>query len=115
MRLCTVVWSLFALVNFTRASVTVWKQIPLPTETTTASGAAYTGPAAYDPTVLQAPPIPVPPPPTNFLVQLLNTSQQLLTSNATQGGLPGISVPQTGTFFGFSVEMSVISQVCEYP
>lgn len=66
-------------------------------------GASYTGLAAYDPTVLQAPAPPNPPVPTNQFVQLFS------------GGMNGLSKQQTGAFFGFSVEMSVATHICWCP
>lgn len=85
-----------------KGSVTVYyQQGQNPFQTTTASAANYTGAAAYNPTVLDAPPVPSPLP-TNFPIQLTN------------GGQPGASIPQIGQFFGFSIEMSVVNQVCEY-
>lgn len=85
-----------------KASVTVYyQQGQNPFQTTTAAAANYTGAAAYNPTVLNAPP-----PPTdlnkNFPVQLF------------PGGVAGASIPQHGNFFGFSIEMSVVNQVREY-
>jgi hypothetical protein len=72
------------------------------TATATASGAAanYTGAAAYNPTVLKAPPVPDPKP-ANFDLHLQN------------GGMQGLSIALPNGFFGFSVEMSVANQVCE--
>ncbi|KAJ7081767.1 glycoside hydrolase family 79 protein [Mycena belliarum] len=89
------------------SSVTIYNQRPLGGVTTAAapsaavSGAAatYTGAAAYDPTVLVAPPVPNPAPPAQFFQQL------------SSAPVPGISVPQSGHFYGFSVEFSVITQV----
>ncbi|KAI0255417.1 hypothetical protein BJV78DRAFT_1175160 [Lactifluus subvellereus] len=65
----------------------------------TAAAAAYTGAAAYDPTVLQPPPPPNPPIPTNQFIQLYS------------GGMNGLSKPQSGAFFGFSLEMSVATHL----
>ncbi|KAI0311516.1 hypothetical protein OF83DRAFT_751031 [Amylostereum chailletii] len=67
------------------------------TGTASAAAATYTGSAAYDPTVLEAP---APPSglTTSFAVDL-NT------------GITGLSIPQKGAFFGFSVEMSVANHV----
>jgi hypothetical protein len=87
------------------ASVTVYYQIgqtPLATASSTASTANYTGPTAYSPVVLNAPS----PPgaaafPTNFAMQLSSP----VPNNA--------SIPQNGSFFGFSIEMSVVNQVCK--
>jgi hypothetical protein len=93
------------------SSVTVYYQQPFGATTsskTTAAGASsaaaasYTGAAAYDPTILTPPPIPDPAPPTTFFQQL------------SSAPVPGLSIPQSGYFFGFSVEFSVITQVCEW-
>ncbi|KAF8064386.1 glycoside hydrolase family 79 protein [Lyophyllum atratum] len=69
-----------------------------PLATTTAAAASYTGAAAYNPTTLLPPPVPSP---LNrqFVIQLQN------------GGTPGVSIQQPGSFFGFSIEMSVANQV----
>ena len=72
------------------------------TLTGTAAAATYTGAAAYDPTVLQPPPPPNPPVPSNQFVQLYS------------GGMNGLSIPHTGAFFGFSLEMSVITHIRMY-
>jgi hypothetical protein len=80
------------------------------TTTTTATGSAsasaattsYTGLAAYDPTTLVAPQLPNPAPATNFPIQLY------------AGGMDGLSIAQHGSFIGFSIEMSVSNQVCEF-
>ena len=90
-----------------RASVTVYDQIPLgeSTNTKTADGpqASYTGAAAYDPTVLLPPPIPDPPLPTQLSLQLSSDAQNV----------QGLSITQSGSFYGFSIEMSVVGQVSE--
>ncbi|KAJ3981054.1 glycoside hydrolase family 79 protein [Lentinula detonsa] len=71
------------------------------TATNTAAAANYTGSAAYDPTVLTAPGIPIGDqyPSLQFDIQLQN------------GGTNGLSLTQQGSFLGFSVEMSVVNQV----
>ncbi|KAJ7707362.1 glycoside hydrolase family 79 protein [Mycena rosella] len=95
----------YALVGLPVAwsSVTVYHQQPFGATTSSASASAaaasYTGAAAYDPTVLAAPPIPNPAPPSTFFQQL------------SSAPVPGLSIPQSGYFFGFSVEFSVITQV----
>jgi hypothetical protein len=88
------------------SALTVYYQIGqhvMATGTGTADAANYTGSAAYNPTVLQPP---APPGasamPTAFGIAL---SPQVL---------PGASIMQTGLFFGFSIEMLFINQVCEY-
>jgi len=58
--------------------------------------------AAYDPTVLQAPAPPNPPVPTNQFIQLY------------AGGMNGLSMPLSGAFFGFSIEMSIATHVRTY-
>lgn len=73
------------------------------TNTGSAAAANYTGAAAYDPTVLNAPGLPDPAPANTFFLQLGGT-------NTTQGGL---SIALAGTFFGFSIEMSVVNQISE--
>lgn len=89
----------------TSAQITVYYlkgQNVLATPTGTGAAADYTGSAAYNPTVLEAPP----PPgaaalPTNFGISLASSVP------------PGASIMQSGNFFGFSIEMSVVNQVCE--
>ncbi|KAJ6554258.1 hypothetical protein B0H19DRAFT_1152984 [Mycena capillaripes] len=67
--------------------------------TTSAPASAYTGAAAYNPTTLIPPPVPTPAVPSSFNIAL------------NSGGTPGASIPQSGSFVGFSVEMSVSNQV----
>ena len=66
----------------------------------TAAPAAYTAPA-FNSVVLQAPPVPQPPITTAF-----NISLQSSASNVV-----GLSIQQSGAFYGFSVEFSVVNQV----
>lgn len=96
---------LLALFKLSTAEVTIYNHPALllyqgGSQTTAALGASFTGLAAYDPTVLTPPPVPNPPPPTNFDIRLTN-------------GIAGLSIPQSGNFLGFSIEMSVINQVRE--
>lgn len=72
------------------------------TASASASSAAYT-PAAFNTVVLNAPAIPSPAPATQFTVQLDNAASNV----------PGLSIAQSGAFFGFSIEMSVVTQVSE--
>jgi hypothetical protein len=58
--------------------------------------------AAYLTSELAAPALPSPLPATQFPVQLLS------------GGMTNLSIPQPGSFMGFSIEMSVSTQICEY-
>ncbi|KAF8591731.1 glycoside hydrolase family 79 protein [Ramaria rubella] len=95
-----VVLSLLLLSLQAYADVTIYTQVPFGTGTITSSATStYTAPAAFDPTSLTAPPVPSPAPPTQFPVQLLS------------GGMPGLSIPQSGSFVGFSVELSVADQI----
>lgn len=74
------------------------------TSTSSAAGAGYTALPAYNSVRLQAPPVPVPPPPTQFALGVQAAAQ----------GVPGLSIPLQGGFFGFSIEMSVVNQVSEW-
>jgi len=97
--------ALFLLLPLCNASITVYYQAgqtPLAQTTTTATGTAYTGLPAYDPTTLQAPAPPGPSVvPTEYALQL----------NASAPS--GVGIAQNGSFMGFSIEMSVVNQVCE--
>lgn len=97
---------LFLLPILARAQITVYKQIPLgQTATAVAAGAEQTTLPAYDATVLTPPAIPVPPPQTAYTLAVQRDAATV----------QGLSIPHVGGgFFGFSVEMSVINQVCEY-
>ncbi|KAJ8585043.1 glycoside hydrolase family 79 protein [Rhizopogon salebrosus TDB-379] len=86
-----------SLVN---ASITVYHQVPLGDSTTTAAAANYTGAAAYDPTVLTPPPVP-----SGLTTQF---GIQLSSSSAT---VQGLSIPQSGSFMGFSIEFTVVNQI----
>ena len=90
------------------ASVTVYNQLPLGASTTSATdsaaAASYTGSAAYDPTVLVAPPIPNPPPGNQFPINLMPSADMV----------QGISIEAPSSFFGLSIEMSVATQISEY-
>ncbi|KAG6331398.1 hypothetical protein ID866_7691 [Astraeus odoratus] len=103
MRLLLVHSFLSIAVGFTHAAVTVYGphvQQPMGTSTVTAASASYTGSALYNQVILNPPPVPNPPPPTSFGVQLQ-------IGDATSG----LSIPQSGAFFGFSIEFSVVTQV----
>ena len=84
--------SLISLLPFSYASVTVYSQKPI-----------HTGVPAHDPTILQAPPIPNPPPATQFTLLLQQQAQ----------AVQGLSIQQSGSFMGFSIETSVVNQVRE--
>ncbi|KAH9476803.1 Beta-glucuronidase [Psilocybe cubensis] len=81
-------------------AVTVYGQIPLAQTAT----AGYSKPTlkAYDPIELIPPPIPQPPPAPAYTLNLERNA----------AAVPGLSMPHVGgSFWGFSIEMSVISQV----
>ncbi|KAJ8495477.1 hypothetical protein ONZ45_g12847 [Pleurotus djamor] len=83
-------------------AVTIYGQTPLGVTvsgTQTAADSTATTLAAYNTKTLQAPALPDPKPANEFVIQLQN------------GGTPGVSIPQEGSFFGFSIEMSVTNQV----
>ncbi|KDR78213.1 hypothetical protein GALMADRAFT_94783 [Galerina marginata CBS 339.88] len=92
---------LTTLVSTTRA-VTVYGQIPLAQTATNAADPTSTTLAAYDKTELTPPPIPSPPPVAAYTLSLQRDA----------AAVNGLSIPHVGPgFWGFSIEMSVISQV----
>ncbi|QRV80175.1 glycoside hydrolase family 79 protein [Ceratobasidium sp. AG-Ba] len=94
------VYALATLATCANAAVTVYKiddRDAQLTATSSADAATYTGSAAYDPTVLNPPP-----PPDN-----LNRD---FTIQLPQGGVAGLSIPQKGSYFGFSIELSVANR-----
>ncbi|KAJ7635000.1 glycoside hydrolase family 79 protein [Roridomyces roridus] len=93
-------WSL-GLCNVATAAVTVANQIPL--GILSAVSPTATQLAAYNNTVLQPPPVPNPAPATAFTLTLPAAS-----TNVPQGQL-SIEIP--GSFYGFSIEMSVLTQI----
>jgi hypothetical protein len=94
------VHSFLLAVSIVRAAVTAYgPHVQQPLGTLTAASASYTGAATYDDVILNPPPVPNPPPPTSFAVQL------------ETGSVSGLSIPQSGSFFGFSIELSVVTQV----
>ena len=60
--------------------------------------------AAYNNVTLTAPALPSPMPSTAFSITVMNSAQDV----------NGLGIQQVGDFFGFSVEMSVVTQVSEY-
>jgi hypothetical protein len=91
-----------ALLAQSALAVTVYGQVPLGATQTAQPGASYTGLPAYDTTTLNPPAIsPVPGP---YSLQL--------TSDVNAVG--GVSIPVNGTFFGFSIEVSVVNQIREF-
>ena len=108
-RLCEMSWVTFAVISSlllakSTNAVTVYGQEPIGV-TSTAPGSTYTGLAAYDPTVLTPPALPSPAPATQYTLQLFGAA----------GSVSGLSIPQSGSFYGFSIEVSVINQVCRSP
>jgi hypothetical protein len=83
------------------AEVTVYGQIPM--GITSATNPTATKPAAYNTTVLNPPPVPNPPIGTNFTLVL----------QASNASVYPLSISLKGSFYGFSIEMSVISQLSE--
>ncbi|KAI9058982.1 glycoside hydrolase family 79 protein [Trametes sanguinea] len=75
------------------SSTTSYQTVPGP--------ATFTGLAAYNPVFLEPPAIPNPPPANQFTIALPNAA----------AGMNALSVPQAPTFFGFSIEMSVATQL----
>ena len=73
---------------------------------TVVSTASYAGStaAAYDALVLEPPALPDPLPANAFSLQL----------TASASNVNGLSRPVSGDFYGFSIEMSVTTQVSEY-
>jgi len=101
MRLLLVHSLLFSF-GLAQAAVTAYgPHVQSPFGTTSATSASYTGAASYDQTTLVPPSPPNPPPPTQFAVQLQT------------GAVSGLSIQQQGSFFGFSIEFSVTTQVRE--
>ena len=68
----------------------------------TAPAGTYTGLPAYNTTLLVAP---QPPQAGDFPTQI--------TLQLTDAPMLNVSIPQKSSFFGFSIEMSVVNQVCE--
>ncbi|KIJ18005.1 glycoside hydrolase family 79 protein [Paxillus involutus ATCC 200175] len=94
------VHSFLLAIGIVQAAVTVYgPHVQQPFGTVTAASASYTGAASYNDVVLTPPPVPSPAPPTSFNVELQT------------GGVQGLSIPQQGSFFGFSIEFSVVTQV----
>lgn len=92
----------------TAQAVTIYGQMPLAqTMSVAGTGSAQVAQptyAAYDQTVLVPPQVPNPAPATAYTLSLQR--------DAT--AVNGLSIPHVGgSFWGFSVEMSVINQVCE--
>lgn len=99
-------------------AITVYDQVPLGHQTSSTAAAstatdaaatpssteAYNGLAAYDPTTLTPPALPSPLPSTQFPIILMPAANQV----------NGLSIGIPSSFFGFSIEMSVATQMREY-
>lgn len=77
--------------------------------TASASASMSAVPAGYTPPALKTvmltpPPVPSPIPSMSFTVELQNSADNV----------PGLSIPQSGAFYGFSIEMSIVNQVSAY-
>jgi hypothetical protein len=96
---------LVILSSLVNASVTVYHQVPFADSsvTTTAASANHTSAPAYDSTVLTPPPVPAGLT-TQFGIQLSSSS----------AAVQGLSIPQKGSFMGFSIEFTVVNQICEF-
>lgn len=110
---------LLTLFSSTKADVTIYgvfgktTTVPVPSgadiPTTTTSYVTTNGPArftslaAYNDVYLLPPPIPSPAPATAFTINVPNSASNVV----------GLSIPQAGTFFGFSIEMSVATQLSQ--
>lgn len=102
-------YSLLALSGAANA-VTVYNQVGQQviatgtgTDTAAATPTTVLTSAAYDTLVLEPPALPDPLPANAFTIQLAQSA-----SNVN-----GLSIPVSGAFYGFSVEMSVVTQASE--
>lgn len=96
------------LLSSTATAVTVYGQTPLAAATKTISSALPTftpnQTAAYDTTVLTPPAPPSPPQGTSFTVTVPLTNTTVVA----------LSIMQHGSFYGFSIEMSVVTQLRKF-
>ena len=95
---------LLSLAGAALAQVTIYGQTPLAQTKTDGSWSAMTTLAAYNDTFLTPPAAPNPAANNNFALQLTKEAAQV----------EGISIAHNGpSFYGFSIEMSVITQIRE--
>lgn len=95
------VHSFLLAIGIAHASVIVYSPyVQQPSETV--ASASYTGVASYDNVILKPQPLPNPPSPTSFGVQLQT------------GTVPGVSIPHQGSLFGFSIELGFATQARMY-
>ena len=85
-----------------RAHVTVYDTAGLHPTHTPGPG-EYAGLQAFNPVELTPPPIPTPRPPAEFNIQLPPGEDA-----------PGLSIPHTGSFMGFSIEFAVVDALSEF-
>jgi hypothetical protein len=101
--------ALASLLVSSNAQVTIYGQIPLGqarASTSTAADPATTTNAAYNDTVLAAPGPPNPAPSMQFTLDLPQFTDQV----------QGLSIEHNdGSFWGFSIEMSVVTQISMWP
>lgn len=101
--LCSLALSLLLSTAGANAQVTIYGQTPL-AQTASAAGPATTTLAAYNDTELVPPPLPT-----------AHNRQFKVDVQRDAVNVPNLSIPhRTASFFGFSIEMSVINQVREY-
>jgi hypothetical protein len=91
----------FTLIASCHAVTVYYAPGQTPLASGSAAAAAYTGAAAYNPTTLIPPPVPTQKPPMQFDIGL------------KKGETNNLSIKQSGSFVGFSIEMSVVNQVCK--
>ena len=85
-------------------AITVYGQLPLQQTATDSALVSQKTLAAFDKTELIPPALPSPKPSVAFTLNLQKDA----------AAVNGLSIPHVGVgFWGFSIEMSVISQVCE--
>lgn len=85
-------------------AITIYGQLPLQQTATDSAFAPQKTLAAWDKTELLPPALPSPKPSVAFTLNLQRDA----------AGVNGLSIPHVGVgFWGFSIEMSVINQVCE--
>ncbi|KAI0742958.1 hypothetical protein C8Q80DRAFT_1273535 [Daedaleopsis nitida] len=101
----TLFFLLLAAFGTTHAQVTIYgqegqKQVAAGTGTAVPAPVQTTVLAAYNTRILDPPPLPNPLPANQFGIQLA----------ADAADVAGLSIPQSGAFYGFSVEMSVVTQ-----
>ena len=100
-RLLVLISSCTLFAHSALAAVTVYGQTPLGATRTLQPDATWTGLPAYDPTIL-TPPV-ISPLPSPYFLQLTNDVN----------AVSGVSIPMKGTFYGFSIEVSVVNQIRE--